>query len=74
MIYTETVEIRGRQFLRTYSDTHKVMRDGVEYDEAVDPMDSGRTYTESESVLDTLDATDVDYQTALEGLGCSFDD
>lgn len=48
MIYTETVEIRGRQFLRTYSDTHKVMRDGVEYDEAVDPMDSGRTYTETD--------------------------
>lgn len=46
MIYTEIIELRGRQFRRTWSDTHMVARDGAEYEEAVDPIDSGRTYTE----------------------------
>lgn len=53
MIYTETVEIRGRQFVRTYSDTYRVMRDGQEYDEAIDPIGSGRTYTESDTLLES---------------------
>lgn len=53
MIYTETVGIRGKQFVRTYSDTYRIMRDGLEYDEAVDPIDSGRTYTESDTLLES---------------------
>lgn len=53
MIYTETVEIRGKQFVRTYSDTYRIMRDGLEYDEAVDPIGSGRTYTESDTLLES---------------------
>lgn len=51
MLYTEVVTIRGKEFLRTYSDTNMVMRDGVEYSEAVDPIDSGREYTESTTPL-----------------------
>lgn len=53
MIYTETVEIRGKQFVRTYSDTYRIMRDGLEYEEAVDPIGSGRTYTESDTLLES---------------------
>ena len=49
MLYTETVTIGGRQYRRTYSDTHKIARDGVEYDEAIDPVDTDRTYTETDT-------------------------
>ena len=48
MIYTEMVEIRGKQFVRTYSDTFMIERDGIRYSEAIDPTDSGRTYTETD--------------------------
>ena len=51
MIYTEIVTIRGKKFRRTYSDTYMVMRDGVEYTEAVDPIDTDRVYTESTTML-----------------------
>lgn len=47
MIYTEIVTINGKQFVHTYSDTYTLLRDGAEYDDAMDPVDSGRTYTES---------------------------
>lgn len=47
MIVTETFEINGRQFVRTYSDSGRyVVRNGVEYSEACDPASFGRTYTE----------------------------
>lgn len=51
MIYTEIVTIRGSEFRRTYSDTNMVTRDGVEYSEAVDPIDTDRVYTESTTPL-----------------------
>ncbi len=47
-IITETVEINGSQFLHTYSDDGMmIIRDGVEYEEAYDPIESGRTYSET---------------------------
>ena len=49
MIITEKVTIRNRDFIRTYSDSNRfVVRDGVSYSEAIDPLDSGRVYTEGE--------------------------
>lgn len=49
MIKTETITIRGRQMARTYSDAGMMIeRDGVRYSEAVDPIGSGRTYTETD--------------------------
>lgn len=49
MIITEKVTIRSRDFIRTYSDESRyVVRDGVSYSEAIDPLDSGRVYTEGE--------------------------
>ena len=76
MIYTETITLNGKQYQRTYSDTYMVERDGVLYSEAIDPFDSGRAYTESDTLLhtDVNEATDADYQAALEEMGCSFDD
>ena len=53
MIYTEKIEIRGRRFIRTYSDTYQLERDGMLYSEAIDPIDSGRVYMESDTLLET---------------------
>lgn len=49
MIKTDTITIRGRQMARTYSDAGMMIeRAGVRYSEAVDPIGSGRTYTETD--------------------------
>ncbi len=49
MIVQEHFEVDGRDFTRTYSDAGRyVVRDGVEYSEACDPAELGRTYTEGE--------------------------
>lgn len=49
MIITETVTIRNREFIRTYSDENRfVVRDGVAYSEAIDPVGTGRIYTEGD--------------------------
>lgn len=49
MLVTETVEINGRQYLHNYSDAgYKIQRNGVLYDDALDAVDSGRVYTETD--------------------------
>lgn len=46
-IVQEHFDVNGRDFIRTYSDSGRyVVRDGVEYSEACDPAEFGRTYTE----------------------------
>ena len=53
MIQTESITINGKLFVRTYSDEGKyVVRDGVSYEEAVDPADKGRTYSEGDYIVD----------------------
>lgn len=50
-IATETVTVRGRQLTRTYSTEGRyVVHDGVSYVDAVDPLDSGREYTEGDLI------------------------
>lgn len=61
MIRTETLTIDNREFTRTYSDSGRyVVRDGISYEEAVDPAELGRTYTEGELIL-ADDPTEEDY-------------
>lgn len=49
MIVQEHFDVNGRDFIRTYSNSGRyVVRDGVEYSEACDPAEFGRTYTEGE--------------------------
>lgn len=49
MIQTESITINGRPLTRTYSDGgYYIQRDGVRYAKAIDPLDSGRTYTETD--------------------------
>lgn len=62
MIITENVTIRNREFIRTYSDDGRyVVRDGVSYSEAIDPIGTGRVYTEGEIMPEEVtDMTEVE--------------
>lgn len=49
MITTEQLQINGTEFIKTYSDRNMMIeRDGAVYSEAIDPIGSGRTYTETD--------------------------
>ncbi len=49
MIVQEHFDVNGKDFIRTTSDAGRyVVRDGVSYEEACDPAEFGRTYTEGE--------------------------
>lgn len=64
-IRTESFEVNGRKFIRTYSDANRyVVRDGISYSEACDPTELGRTYAEGA----TLPPEDFDAQEAYEQL------
>lgn len=72
MIIQTTKEINGVMYAYTYSDSgFMIERDGVRYSEAVDPLDSGKVYTETDEPIDmgTDEATVEDYQTALNKFG-----
>ena len=61
MIQAEIITINGRQFQRTYSDTgFLIERYGAQYSEAVDPLDSGRTYTETEVPMESEPMTETE--------------
>ncbi len=54
-IKTETVTINGKQLRRTVSDANKyIMRGGMKYAEAVDPLDTDREYTETDETIPDL--------------------
>ena len=59
MLYVENVTINGREFTRTWSDRFMIERDGVLYSDAIDPVDSGRTYTETSVPLDVVEEPEV---------------
>lgn len=55
MIQTEQIIIDGRALIRTYSDTlHRIIQNGtgITYDEAIDPAEMGRTYMESDDMIE----------------------
>lgn len=50
MIKIESITINERQFIRTYSDRGMKIHGGepeADYDSALDPIELGRTYTET---------------------------
>lgn len=60
MIITETYMLNGREFTRTYSDENRyVVRDGIEYSEANDPSEFGRTYTEGDVMEENTEAEEI---------------
>lgn len=72
MIVVETVTINNIEFQHTYSDAgFFIERDGIQYADAIDLLDSGRTYTETAIPLDDGDAEEEDYLAALAELGVS---
>lgn len=75
MLKTETITINGKTFTRTWSDAgYMVERDGALYEEAIDPEELGRTYTETDQPIEDTEATEADYLAALDKLGVSADD
>ena len=53
MIKTENMTINNRSFVRTFSDSGKMIeREGVLYEEAIDPAEFGRTYTETDEIIE----------------------
>ena len=72
MIIQTTKEINGIVYSYTYSDSgFMIERDGMRYSEAIDPIDSGRLYTETDEPIDadTKEETVEDYKAALQILG-----
>ena len=75
MIVTEYFKTRsdGVVLNRTYSDKGMMIeRDGVRYEEAIDPAELNRAYTETDEPIDGSDptmATEADYQAALRDMG-----
>ena len=74
MIVTEYYKTRtdGVVLIRTYSDIGmKIERDGVMYDDAVDPAELGREYTETDVPIENAEdeATAQDYEAALAEFG-----
>ena len=70
MIVTEDMTINGREFVKTYSDSgYMIERDGIRYSEAIDPAEFSRTYTETDELAYSDEATAEDYQAALARLG-----
>jgi hypothetical protein len=57
MIHIETITLNGKQYDRTYSGTYYIERDGAQYIEAVDPLNSGRQYTETDIPLPEIELT-----------------
>lgn len=73
MIKTEQLTINNKQFTKSYSDSgYMIERDGVQYSEAIDPSEYGRTYTETDVPIegeseDKQKAAAFDYLTGRSG-------
>ena len=55
MLITENITVDGITYLHNYSDAgFKIEQDGtgILYDDAIDPLDIGRTYTETDVPID----------------------
>ena len=66
MIKTENLTINSEQYVRTYSDNGMMIHGGfpeADYEEAIDPADSGRTYTETDIPIESDSDTIIDILT-----------
>ena len=65
MIKTEQLTINEKQFTKTYSSSgFMVERDGVQYSEAIDPSEFGRTYTETDIPVEAEATTETEQKAA----------
>lgn len=68
MIQTESVTINNKEFIKTYSDSgFMIERGGVQYSEAIDPIEFGRVYTETDIPIEG--GGDLTVSDTLEMLG-----
>lgn len=66
MIKTESITINNVDFIKTYSDSGVYIHGGfpeADYEEAIDPADSGRTYTEMDIPIESDSDTIIDILT-----------
>lgn len=69
MIKTASETINGVMFVHTYSDIgHKIIQAGTGnvYNDAYDPLNSGRTYTESTEFIETKTTTPAEEMARLK--------
>lgn len=65
MIKTEQLTINNKQFTKSYSDSgYMIERDGVQYSEAIDPTELGRTYTETDTPIEGEPISDIEQKAA----------
>lgn len=58
MIISETIKLNDTNYTKTYSSAgFYIERNGVNYVEAIDPLGSGREYTETSILIETTSAT-----------------
>lgn len=66
MIIKETFYVGDRQFNRIYSDSNRyVVRDGVSYEEACDPVELNREYTEGDLIQQEPEQAEASAQEIL---------
>lgn len=67
MIVVKKINIGDREFIHTFSDIGvNIQRDGVIYKDAIDPVDSGRTYTEVVDLDEEI--TTEEFMSLIEGV------
>ena len=61
MITTEKLTINGKGFVRIFSDLgFMVEREGIRYEEAIDPAELGRTYVETDELVQYVNLTETE--------------
>jgi hypothetical protein len=65
MIITENITINGKVFVKTCSDSgYMIERDGIRYSEAIDPVEFGRIYTETDEHIPYDEMPEVEQKAA----------
>ena len=65
MIITEQLTINEKSFTKTVSDNgFYIEHDGVQYSEAIDPSEFGRTYTETDIPVEAEATTETEQKAA----------
>lgn len=70
-LHTMTIQRKTDEsvFVFTISELYTIARDGAEYDEAIDPVDSGRVYTETTNVKSSAnEISDSEFVEMLEAV------
>jgi hypothetical protein len=67
MLKNEIVTFNGIEYIRTWSDINMMIeRDGALYEEAIDPIDSGRVYSETNNPIvrasEIIEGMEVEYE------------